>query len=174
MIFQEFYHYNIIELNVYSDIYFDFNSLFSDKKRFFLINDETIDHQAYNIRGLSHIHNLIKDNLNKTIVLDFQLSKIDKSTLLHSLHKYVASSIIILNRGYLKMNGFSSKYSSDITHLSSLSLSININKDKIKIIENKDRLDIYLPSSIQRDEKNIENIYLKTKRARKLYQILNF
>lgn len=176
MIFQEFYHYNIIELNVKSDIRFNCWDLFKDKG-FHLIEYDSIDKQAYEIRGLSYFYNLIKSVKDKIIVFDYPLPKKDKMQLARFLIDNVSNlNIIFINESYQKMNsngfGFSNSYS-ELLYLCDLSLSITINQDIIKIIKNKDRLDIYLSNSIQKDEKYIESVYLKTKRARKLYQILD-
>lgn len=174
MIFQEFNQYKLIELNVKSDIRFNCWDLFKDK-RFYLIDYESIDKQAYDIRGLSYFYSLIKSLKDKIIVFDYPLSKKDRILLATYSRDYTNSNVIFINHTYenIKSNGFSNSYNSELLYLCDLSLFIKIDGDNIKIIENKDRLDIYLPSSIQRDVKNIESVYLKTKRARKLYQILD-
>lgn len=161
MIFEELNQYRLIELNIKSDIRFNCWDLFKDK-RFYLIEYDSIDKQAYEIRGLSYFYNLIKSVKDKIIVFDYPLSKKDKMLLCRYSRDYINSNIIFIN-----------PYTSPLLYLCDLSLSITINQDIIKIIKNKDRLDIYLSSSIQKDEKYIESIYLKTKRARKLYQILD-
>lgn len=174
MIFEELNQYRLIELNIKSDIRFNCWDLFKDK-RFYLIEYDSIDKQAYEIRGLSYFYNLIKSVKDKIIVFDYPLSKKDKMLLCRYSRDYINSNIIFINDIYEKVtsNRFSNPYTSPLLYLCDLSLSITINQDIIKIIKNKDRLDIYLSSSIQKDEKYIESIYLKTKRARKLYQILD-
>lgn len=170
MIFQELNQYRLIELNVKSDIRFNCWDLFKDKG-FHLIEYDSIDKQAYEIRGLSYFYNLIKSLKDKIIVLDYPLPKKDKILLASYLRDYTNSNCIFINHTYEEMT--SNRFSNELLYCCDLSLFIKIDGGIIKIIENKDRLDIYLPSSIQRDEKYIESVYLKTKRARKLYQILD-
>jgi len=170
VIFEEFIEYRMIELNIKSNL-FDVCDLFKDK-RFYVINYKSVDKQAYEIRGLSYFYNLIKSVKDKIIVFDYPLSKKDKMLLYRYSRDYINSNIIFINEFYTKMTSYGfNPNTSELLYLCDLSLSIAINDD-IKIIKNKDRLDMYLPSSIQRDEKYIDGVYLKTRRAIKLYQIL--
>ena len=171
MIFDEFIEYRMVELNIISNR-FDICDLFKDK-RFFIINYKSIDKQAYDVRGLSYFYNIIKSVKDKIIIFHYPLPRKDRLLLVKFLTEILSDlNIVFINESYTKMTsyGFNSS-TSELLYSCDLSLSITIN-DNIKIIKNKDRLDMYLPSSIQRDEKYIDGVYLKTRRAIKLYQIL--